>query len=183
MEQKYLVNHMAFRVPLFELVVLWHFDEILENCRLATAALLGEEERVVRLAVNLALFLVVLIVLLKHGRTNGTLEMLEVIFLVEGGDVRPTEHTVAFWANQVEPLEVIVFAKDERCAILLGGWEELLDDQLLTVLQMRLGDTRANGLHDNGNIQGDTVYQELAQICQRLAGNKSRKSCPPLHDA
>lgn len=131
---------MAFRVPLFNLIVFCDFHKVLEDSRLASAAFLGKQERVVRLAVNLAFFLVILVVLFKHCGTDGTLEMLEVVLFAEGGDVRPTKHAVAFRANQIEPSKVIMFAKDERRAIFLSGWEELLHDGLLTVLQMRLGD-------------------------------------------
>ena len=57
-------------------------DELLENRTIATCALGSEARRVVEVAVDLALVLIVRVVRSEHGRAYGAREVLDVILLV-----------------------------------------------------------------------------------------------------
>lgn len=65
--------------------------ELLENSVLAAIAFLCKSGRVVVMAVHFAFVLVIAVLSAKDGRTQGTGEMLDVVFAVECGDVRASE--------------------------------------------------------------------------------------------
>lgn len=78
----YFVNHVAVRMVLLDFTVSLHLDEVLEDGSATSTALHGEHDRVVCLAIDLAFFLVVLVVLLENGWTDCAREVLEMVAAV-----------------------------------------------------------------------------------------------------
>ena len=58
-------------------------------------------------AVYIAFMFVVRVLGTKHGRANGTGEMFDMVFAVKSCDIRASECTAAFVAQEVESSEVV----------------------------------------------------------------------------
>jgi hypothetical protein len=74
-------------VPVLVLAVTEDLDKLLKNGGLASVTALGELGRVVVVAVDLAVVLVVAILGTKDGGAEGAGEVVDVVLFVEGGDV------------------------------------------------------------------------------------------------
>lgn len=90
-----LVYHVAFWVPVLVLAVAEDFDKLLQYGRLAAAAALGKLGGVVVMAVHLPVMLVVAVLGSEDGRTERAGKVVDVVFSVEGGDVRPSKGPAA----------------------------------------------------------------------------------------
>ena len=69
--------------------------ELLENCGLTTVASLSKLSRIVIMAVDFILMLIVAVLRSKNGRTDRACEMLNVIFSIQGRNVRTTKRSLA----------------------------------------------------------------------------------------
>lgn len=129
-----LVDHVALWVPVLVLAIAEDFDELLEDGRLAAVAALCELGRVVVVAVDAALVLIVAVRGAEDGGADGAGEVLDVVFAVEGGDVGAAQGLATVEAEQVEPAKVVGFAEGVLAGGLLGDGEELGGDDLAAVL-------------------------------------------------
>ena len=69
------------------LAIAEDFDKLFEDGRLAAIAALCEFCRVVVMAVDISLVLVIAVLGAEHSGTHGTRKVLYVVFTVQGGDV------------------------------------------------------------------------------------------------
>lgn len=72
--------------------------ELLEDCGLTTVASLSKLCRIVIMAVDFIVMLIVAVLRSKNSRTNGACEMLDVIFSIEGRNVRTTKRSLTLVA-------------------------------------------------------------------------------------
>lgn len=77
------------------------FDELLQNCRVTAMTPLSELSGVMVMAIHLAFMLIVGVLSTKHCRTHGASEMFNVIFAIQGRDIRAAQGTTAFMTQQV----------------------------------------------------------------------------------
>lgn len=77
-----LVDHVALGVPVLVLAVPEYFDELLKDRRVAAIAPLGELRRVVVVAVDVAIVLVVAVRRPKDRRAHGASEVVHVVLAV-----------------------------------------------------------------------------------------------------
>lgn len=131
-----LVDHVAFGMPMLVLAIAVDLDELLEDGCLAAVAALGKLGRVVIVAVNATFMLVVAVRGAEHGGTYRAGEVLDVVFALEGGNVRAAEGLSALVAQQVESAEVVGLAERVLARGLLGDGEELGGDNLAAVLEI-----------------------------------------------
>lgn len=85
-----LVDHVTFWVPVLVLTVTEDLDKLLKNCRLTTVALLRELGGVMVVAVDLPIVFVVAVLRAEDGRTEGAREVVDVVFSLQGRDIRPS---------------------------------------------------------------------------------------------
>jgi hypothetical protein len=85
-------------MPVLVLTVSEDFHKLLENGGLAPVTALGELGRVVIVAVDIAVMFVVTVLGAKHCRTYGASEVVDVVLVVEGGDVGSPQRSVALMA-------------------------------------------------------------------------------------
>lgn len=92
---------------------------------LATMTSLSELCRIVVMAVDVALMLVVAILGAENGRANGACEMLDMIFAVECCDVGGSQGLTTSIAEKIEAPEVVGLAQRVLIGALVGDGEEL----------------------------------------------------------
>ena len=119
------VDHVTLGMPVLVLTVAVNLDELFEDCVVAAMATLGEAGRIVIMAINLALVLVVAVLRAEYGGTDGTGEVLDVVFVVEGGYIGASQGIVAGVADKIEATEVIFLAERVLVGTLVGHREEL----------------------------------------------------------
>ena len=78
-----------------------------------------------KVAIDVVFMFVIRVLWSKDGRADRTCEMLDVVLLVAGGDVRAAEGGTARGADEVEPAEVVAFAERLLAVGRVDG-EELL---------------------------------------------------------
>jgi hypothetical protein len=123
-------------MPVLVLAVAEDLDELLEDGGLASIAALGELGRVVVMAVNLAIVLVVAVLGAEYCRAQGACEVVDVILALERGNVGPPQCAAALMAEQAEPAEVVCLAERVWApAILVVCREEFGSYNLSAVLQ------------------------------------------------
>ena len=81
-------------MPVLILTITVNLDKLLEDCRLASETALSKLCRVMVMAVDLPLMLVVAILRSKYGWTHRAREVVHVVLLVEGGNVRTTKRRI-----------------------------------------------------------------------------------------
>jgi hypothetical protein len=84
--------------------------ELFENGGLTAIALLRKLGRVVVVAVDAAVVLVVGVRGAKHRRANTAREVLDVIFAIEGCDVRSSQRATACEAEEIQSSEIVGLA-------------------------------------------------------------------------
>lgn len=89
------MDHVALGVPMLVLAISEDLDELLQDCRLAAAAALSELRGVVVVAVDLAIMLIITILSPEHCWTKRAGEMVDMILVIESGDVGPAESSAA----------------------------------------------------------------------------------------
>lgn len=86
----YLVNHVAFRVPMLILVVAIDLNELLQNSRAAPRAPDSKPGRIVEVTEDSPFVLVVTVLRPEDSRTDGAGEVLYVELLAQSSDVGPS---------------------------------------------------------------------------------------------
>ena len=86
------------------------------------------------MAVDMAFMLVVGVLRAEHSWADAAGEVLDVIFSIKGGNVRPTQSTAACVAEKVEPSEVVRLAERILIGWMIGYGEEFGSDDLAAVL-------------------------------------------------
>lgn len=76
------------------LTIAINLDKLLEDCCLTSETALSKLCRVMVMAVDLPLMLVVAVLRSKYGRTHRAREVVDVVLLVEGGYVRTTKRRI-----------------------------------------------------------------------------------------
>jgi hypothetical protein len=74
-------------MPVLVLTVAEYFDKLLEDGIVASVTSLGKACRVVIVAEDVPIVLIVTVLRTEHGRTERAGEMLNVIFAIQRGDV------------------------------------------------------------------------------------------------
>ena len=105
------MDHVALWVPALIAHVAVDLDKLLEDGARAAYALCREASRVVKVAVDVLVVLVVRVVWPKDGRADGAGKVLDVELLVAGGDVAAAQGLAALAADEVEPAEVVALAE------------------------------------------------------------------------
>lgn len=124
-EGVYLVDHVALWVPVFILAVAVNLDKLLENGGPASSTLYSIVDRVVIVTVDLAIVFVIRVLGSKDGWADGACKVLNVILVVEGGDVAPTQGLATGLAHEIETPKVVAFAEGVLGTIGLGERKEL----------------------------------------------------------
>lgn len=100
------------------------------------------------MAVDLALMLVVGILCTKHRRTHRAGEMFNMVFTVQGRNIRATQGTTALVTEQIQTSEIVDLAKGVLpTAVFPVDGKELGRDNLTTVLHPQPSQ-RQNRLYD-----------------------------------
>lgn len=100
------------------------------------------------MAVDLALMLVVGVLCTKHRRTHRAGEMFNVVFTVQGRNIRATQGTAALVTQQIQTSEIVDLAKGVLpTAVFPVDGKELGRDNLTTVLHPQPSQ-RQNRSHD-----------------------------------
>ena len=89
------VDHVALWMPMLVLAVAKYFDKLFQYRSLTSIATLRKFSRVMVMAVNISIVLVVAVLCAKNGRANRTSKMLNMIFPVKSSDVRSSQRTIA----------------------------------------------------------------------------------------
>lgn len=76
------MDHVAFRMPMLINTVPVDLDKLLENSGPTSRTLDGEPRRIMEVAINGAVVLVIRILRTEYGRTNGAREVLDMIFSI-----------------------------------------------------------------------------------------------------
>lgn len=116
------------------LTIAEDFDKLFENGCLTAIAALGELCGIVIMAVYVAFVFVVTVLGAEDSRTHGAGKMLDVVFAIQGGNVRAAQSASAGMAEQVQSAEIIRFAKGVLIRGLLGDREEFRSDDFTAVL-------------------------------------------------
>ena len=87
---EYLVDHVTLWVPVLVLTVAVDFDKLLQNRGPASSTLDRVTQRVVVVAKDLAVVLIVRVLGAKYRWTDGTSEVLDVVLVVERRDIAST---------------------------------------------------------------------------------------------
>ena len=124
----YLVDHVALWVPALVALVPLDLDELFEDGRIASGAFRRPSGRIVIMAEHVSLVFVIAILRPEQRRADAACEVLDVVLLVAGGDVRPAESGTARGADEVETTEVVAFAERLLAVGRVDGEEFLSDD-------------------------------------------------------
>lgn len=113
-------------MPVLILTIAEYFHELLENCGLASIAALSKLCRVMEMAINLAVMLVVAVLCPKYSGAHGARKVINMVLPIQSGDIRSSERAIAFMTYKIQPSEVISFAQGVLAvAIFIVDWEEL----------------------------------------------------------
>lgn len=117
------------------LPVAENLDKLFENGGMAAVTPLGELGRVMVVAVDVAIVLVVAVLRAKDGGAERTGEVLHVVLAVERGDVGASKGATTLEAEEAQATEVVGLAEGVLApAFLILGREEFGGDDLATVL-------------------------------------------------
>lgn len=86
------------------------------------------------ITVDAAILFKVIVILSKDFWTYGTGEVFHVELVIKSCDVRASDGPVAFPANQIQALKVVVFAVNLCLAIGVCDGEELVSNDVVAVL-------------------------------------------------
>lgn len=85
------MDHVALGVPVLVLAIPEDLDKLLQDSCLAPAAPLGKLCRIMVMAVHLSVMLVVAVLGPKDRRTERAGKMIDMILVIESGDVGSTK--------------------------------------------------------------------------------------------
>lgn len=86
-QDQYLMDHVAFRMPVLIDAVPINIQKLLQYCRLASRTSDCKFDRIVIIAVYIIIVFVVRVVWSKDNRTGCTAKVPDVIFLAESSNV------------------------------------------------------------------------------------------------
>lgn len=122
-------------MPVLILAVAEDLDELFQDSRVTTITPLRELCRVMVMAVYVFLVFVVAILRSEDGWADRTGKMFDVVFAIEGGDIRPAESATTIIAEEIKASKVIRLAKGVlSIAIVSVDREEFRRDDVTTVL-------------------------------------------------
>jgi hypothetical protein len=125
-------------MPVLVLSVAEDLHELLENGRLAAITALCELCRVVVVAIDIAVVLIVAILSAEDGRAKGACEVVYMVFAIESGYVGSSKGTPTLIAQQTKSSEVVRLAQRILTAVLFViSREEFRGNDLATVLRRR----------------------------------------------
>lgn len=152
------------------------FDKLLENGGLATIALLSELGRVMIVAIDVAFVFVVAVRCTKDGRADTAGEVLNVVFAIEGSDVRAPQRAPTRVAEEVEAAEVVGLTQRVLVRWVIGYGEEFGSDDLATVLEEWSAKTiHQITSHGDTDITRETFQMiRISQRAHKLAGQGPR---------
>lgn len=123
-------------MPVLVLAVAKDFNKLLENGRLAAITFLCKLGRVVIVAVDLTIVFIVAILRAKDGRAHGTRKVIDVIFVVESGNIGAAQGPVTLMTDEIESTKIVGLAERiliSRSVLLVDG-KELGGDRSTTIL-------------------------------------------------
>lgn len=89
------------------LTIAKNLHELLQNRCMTPVASLSKLSGIVEMTVHPALMLVIGVLSAKNRWANGASEMLDVVLVVQGGDIGTTQSTATFVAEEVQSPKVI----------------------------------------------------------------------------
>ena len=108
------------------LTISKNFHKLFENCGLTSIAALRELSGIVEMAKNLTIMLIVAVLCSKYRWAYGARKVIDVVFLIQCCDIRPSERPIAFMTDQVQPPEIVSLAQGVLpVAAFVVDWEEL----------------------------------------------------------
>ena len=110
------------------------FYKLLQDGRLAAIASLCKSGRVVVVAIDIALVLIVAVLGAKDCRTDGTSKVLNVVFAIESSDIRAAKGATAVIAKEIESSKVVSLTQRVLVWRLIWNREEFGGDNLVAVL-------------------------------------------------
>lgn len=129
------MNHVTLWVPVFVLAIAVNLDELLQDRGPTSCAFDGVVERIVIVAIDLAVMFIVRVLRTKDCRTHGACEVLNVIFVVQRRDIGATKSSSTRLAHKVESPEIVALTQWILLPIGLGDGEKLGRYNLVTVLR------------------------------------------------
>ena len=87
------------------------FDELLKDRSLAAVAALCKSRRVVVVAIDIAIVLIIAVFCSESSRANRAGKVVDMVLAIERGYVRSTKGSTAIGAQKVESSEVVRFAQ------------------------------------------------------------------------
>jgi hypothetical protein len=125
-------------------------------------------------AVDVALVLVIGVLGAEDGGTDGTSEVLNVVFAVEGGDVGSAQCIAASEADQVEAAEVVSLAQRVLIGAFVGDGEELGGYYLAAFLERGVRAWSAvSGSRSRAHTRGGSAYMtcKALEMVGRVEGS------------
>lgn len=111
-----------------------NLHKLLKNGGLAPIALLRELGRVMKMAIHIALVLVVRVLCTEHSGAHGASEVLNVVLALQRSDIRSSQGSTTGIAKQIESFEVVGFAQRILSRSLVWDRKEFRGNDLATVL-------------------------------------------------
>lgn len=121
-------------MPVLVLTITKDFDKLLENGRLTSIASLRKSGRIMVVAINVALVLVVAVLRSKDCWTYRACEVLNVVFSIQCGNVRATKCASTSMTEEIQSSEVICLTQGVLVWGMFGDGEELGCHNLAAVL-------------------------------------------------
>lgn len=130
------VDHIALRMPVLILTIAEDFDKLFQDRSVTTMTALGELGGVMEMAVDLAFMLVIGVLCTKYSWTHGAGEMFDMVFTLQGRDIRAAQSTTTLVTEQIQTSKIVDLAKGIlSTAIFPVDREKLGRDNLAAVLQ------------------------------------------------
>ena len=124
-------------MPVLVLPISKDLHKLLEDRGLTTVASLSKLSRVVIMAVDFIVMFIVAVLRPKDSGTNRACEMLNVIFSIQGRNIRTTKRSLTLVTQKVEATEVISLTQRILTAsIILVNGKEFRSHDLTTVLSL-----------------------------------------------
>lgn len=165
--------HVALGMPVLVLAIPVNLDKLLEYGRLAAVAPLGVAGRVVVVAVDVAVVLIVAILGTKDGGAERACEVVDVVLAVEGGDVGAAKGASALMAYQAQSSKVVGFAQRILALpIFIFGREEFGRHNLAAVLH---GASAADTPSERRNVATARTHPTLEAVQVKRAVQGSHK--------
>jgi len=121
----YLVDHIALWMPMLVLAVSVNLHKLLQDRGPAACALDSVAEGVVVVTKDLAIMFIVRVLRPKNGRADRARKVLDMVLVIQSGNVAPSQGLTAGVADQVQAPEVIALTEWVLLAVSLLDGKEL----------------------------------------------------------